>query len=75
MSLVAIQHVFENSKQTGSHLALLLAIADCANDHGDGKQACWPTVEQLAGKVNVSPRTVKRLVQHLVDSGELLVEF
>lgn len=63
--------VWENSKAGGRDRLVLLAIADSA-DH-DGANA-WPSNATLAHKCQMSPRTVQRSVQALVDLGELEVE-
>jgi hypothetical protein len=46
---------------------VLMALADAADDQG----ICWPSVATLAGKVGVSTRTVRRVMQELI-SGKLL---
>ena len=49
---------------------ILMALADAANDFG----VCWPSVSTLATKCCVSIRTVRRVMQHLVDRKLLLSE-
>jgi response regulator of citrate/malate metabolism len=46
---------------------VLMALADAADDQG----ICWPSVATVAGKVGVSTRTVRRVMQALI-SGKLL---
>ena len=46
---------------------VLMALADAADDEG----VCWPSVATVAGKVGVSTRTVRRVMQALI-SGKLL---
>ena len=53
---------------------MLLAIADRANDHGDGRQTAWPSVGEIAGRVNLTPRRVRAIIADLVDRGELIIE-
>lgn len=51
---------------TQPHLRLLmLALADNANAHG----VCWPSVETLAAKCAVEPRTLQRNLRALEDAG------
>jgi len=47
-----------------------MALADAANDDG----ICWPSVSTVATKCCVSVRTVRRVMQKLVDRGLLLSE-
>lgn len=70
MSIKAISKVWETSKQKGSALLLLLAIADYAKD--DGKDA-WPSLQTLAKKTRMGRRNVIKLVQKLEEAGELKV--
>ncbi len=70
MSVYLTNEVWQNSSHKGSELLLLLAIADQANEQG----VCWPSVNYLARKCRLSPRQVKRLIEKLVESGELGVE-
>lgn len=69
MSIKAMQWVFEHSRATGSARVLMLAIADRANDDG----VCWPDKANLAKKVNVTERTIIKLVQQCEELGELSV--
>ena len=46
---------------------ILMALADAANDDG----ICWPSVSTVATKCCVSVRTVRRVMQKLVDRGLL----
>ena len=69
MSIKVMSHVWENSKQKGAGLLLLLAIADNANDDGD----CFPGVARLAQRVRADERNVKRMIGKLEESSELLV--
>ena len=49
---------------------ILMALADAANDFG----VCWPSVSTVATKCCVSVRTVRRVIQKLVERGLLLSE-
>lgn len=71
MSIRVMSHVWENSKQSGSALVLLLAIADFANDDG----MAWPAIGTLAKKIRMSERYVHRLVRDMVTAGEMRVEY
>jgi hypothetical protein len=71
MSIRMMTQVWDQSQHKGSELLLLLAIADNANDQG----VAYPSRRTLAKKTRMSDRHVKRLVQVLIRSGELLVHF
>jgi len=49
---------------------ILMALADAANDHS----ICWPSVSTVATKCCVSVRTVRRVMQKLVDRRLMLSE-
>ena len=70
MSVIVSSWVWQNSIHKGGTLLLLLAIAEHAHDDGDG---AYPSIETLAKKVRMSERHTTRLVQELVESGELAV--
>lgn len=61
--------VWEHSKQKGSALLLLLALADFANDDGEA----WPAVATLATKIRMSERYTQMLIGELVKAGEIAV--
>jgi len=46
---------------------ILMALADAANEYG----VCWPSVSTVATRCCVSIRTVRRVMQTLVDRGLL----
>jgi DNA replication protein DnaD len=71
MSNHALNHVWKHSKQSGSALLVLVAIADAANDDGE----CYPGVSKLADKVNMKERNLQRIIRHLEASGELEVDY
>ncbi len=48
----------------------LVALAEAANDRG----VCWPSVATIAVKVGVSTRTVRRVIQLLINCKLLAVE-
>lgn len=66
-----MSRVWDYSKQSGTPLLLLLAIADFANDDG----MAWPAVETLAKKIRMGERYVHRMVKELAAAGELRVEY
>jgi hypothetical protein len=69
MSIKVMSRVWDQSKQDGPHLLLILALADHASDDG----VCWPGIPKLAEKVRKSERQVKRLLRSLEESGELYI--
>lgn len=70
MSVKVMTYVWDYSQQTGTHLLMMLAIADHANDAGE----CFPMVKRLAAKCRVSVRQAQYLIKALEDAGELLIE-
>lgn len=70
MSVLVMNDIWRHSKEKGSRLLLLLAIADNANDAG----VAWPSISTLAQKTRMSERQVQRMVQGLVADGALLYE-
>lgn len=71
MSIRVMNHVWGNSKQQGSALVVLLAIADWARD--DGHNA-YPTIPMLADKARLSHRSAQRIIANLEESGELVIQ-
>jgi hypothetical protein len=69
MSIQHVNHVIENSKARGTALAVLIIIANHANEKG----LAWPSMTRLADLSNVDIRTVKRTVLDLVSRGDLEV--
>jgi hypothetical protein len=55
-------------KLTPTPKLVLMALSDAANDYG----VCWPSVSTLATKCCVFVRTVRRVMQQLVERGLLL---
>lgn len=64
-----MNRVWECSKQKGTPLLLMLAIADNANHEG----IAFPGIPYLARKTRMSERQVQRVLQDLDESGELAV--
>lgn len=70
MSIQAWNLVWKYSKNGGSALLVLLAVADHINSDG----WAWPHIEHLAQKTKLSSRQVIRVIKILEASGELYVE-
>lgn len=70
MSVKIMARVWEQSKQRGSALNLMLALGDFANDQG----VCWPKVETLARKTRLGIRQTQKLLADLVAAGEIEVK-
>ncbi len=69
MSIHQMNAVWRYSKNKGSKLLLLLAIADNADDDG----VAFPGVDYLAKKIRMSERHVTRMIRELGDTNELAV--
>lgn len=65
-----MNHVWQFSRQKGSALLVLLAIADNANDQG----VAWPSEKTIAGKARMSERQIRRIVHAIAEDGELAIE-
>ena len=70
MSIKVMTYVWDQSKQQGSNLLTLLAIADWARD--DGARA-YPTIKMLAQKTRLSERSIQRIIQHLEGENEVRI--
>jgi hypothetical protein len=70
MSIKIMNAVWHLSRQKGTPLLLLIAIADNANDNGEA----WPGIEYLARKIRMSERQTQRLVRDLEKTDELIME-
>lgn len=69
MSIHIMSRCWDNTRAKGTHLLLLLALSDFANDHG----VCWPGIPRLAQRMRVSQRQAQRAVNNLEAAGELYV--
>ena len=69
MSVRTMARVWEKSRQSGSHLLMLLAIADFSDDDGNA----YPAVQTLAQKCRMKPRNANVILAALRASGELEV--
>ena len=70
MSVRTMAAVWERSRQTGTHLLMLLAIADFADDEG----RAYPSVPTLARKCRMKERNARYILAELVGSRELSVQ-
>ena len=70
MSIKTIDRVWDKSKAAGSYLLLQLALADYCNE----SDICWPGIKKLHEKARVTRRQVQRLIDGLIENGELYVE-
>ena len=70
MSIAAMTAVWSRSRQKGSELLTLLAIADYAKDDLTG---AWPSVDTLAKKTRLSERNTRYTLRKLEAAGELRV--
>jgi len=68
VSVQASSWVWEHSEAKGNARLVLLAIADAADAQGEN---AWPKQETIARMVRVDVRTVRRLVDDLIELGEL----
>lgn len=69
MSVRTMARVWADSQHSGTHLLMLLAIADFADDDGNA----YPAVGTLAEKCRMSARNVNFILSDLRASGELAV--
>lgn len=60
--------VWKWSKQKGSNLLLLIAIADYANAEG----IAWPSVNSLSQRTRMGPRYVQKMLRQLEEDGEIV---
>lgn len=71
MAIRTTRRVWEHSKQKGTDLLVLLALADYENE-SDGFS--YPSIAALAKKLRMSQRNLRYVLQRLEDSGELRIE-
>lgn len=71
MSLRTTAIVWEQSTAEGTELLLMLAIADIANDNGEG----YPSVGKLARRCRIkTDRGMQKVIKKRIEAGELVVE-
>ena len=71
MSVKVMSYIWEYSRQKGTPLLTLLALADWAHD--DGTQA-YPSIATLAKKTRMTTRNVQLVLRTLKEAGELQIE-
>ena len=71
MSVHVMNWVWRNSSHGGTGLLLMLATAGRCSEYGGGADL---SIADLAERARVSTRTVKRELQILEESGELVIE-
>jgi hypothetical protein len=59
--------VWKWSKQSGTRLLLLVAIADYANAEG----IAWPSIKSLAERTRMTPRYVQKMLREIETDGEI----
>ncbi len=70
MSIAVMTDVWRRSQHSGSHLLMMLALADFSDDGGN----CYPAVSTLAAKCRMKPRNANVVLAALRDSGELQIK-
>lgn len=70
MSIEATDLVWKHSKQKGASLLIMLAIANYVNKDGQA----WPKIQTLADMANIDRRYTRRIINKLVECGELCIE-
>ena len=61
MSIKIMSQLWENSRHDGTHLLVLMALADWANDDGEA----YPAVPTLARKCRISERRLQQILEEL----------
>jgi hypothetical protein len=67
MSIAVMTEVWRRSQHSGSHLLMMLALADFSDDQG----CSYPAVTTLAAKCRMKPRNANIVLAALRDSGEI----
>lgn len=67
MSIEVSAEVWRHSKQRGSRLLLLVAIADYCNAEG----WAWPSIKSLCQRTRMGERYVQKMLQEIKEDGEL----
>lgn len=69
MSNTALTYVWTHSKQASTHLLVMIALADAANNDG----VCWWGKTKLAARCRVTEARLKTVIRDLERAGELQV--
>jgi Helix-turn-helix domain len=69
VSIAKIVDVFKHSRQKGSDLLLLIALAEYANDDGEA----YPSITTLAKRCRMSVRNCQYRIRQLIAAGELRI--
>lgn len=69
MSIKAMMHVWQHSRQRGSALVVMLALADMANDDGE----CYPGKGKLSEKCRLTVRNLTEVLRKLEAAGEISI--
>ena len=69
MSIKFISKLWETGPEKQSHLLILLALADFANDAGE----CWPSMATVARKARMTERGARKIVRQLETKGWLTI--
>jgi hypothetical protein len=67
MSVHVSSNVWRSCPQRRDSLILMLALADLCTDEG----SCYATIKELAARCRSSERNAQRLIQGLIDDGEI----
>ena len=70
MSIKIMSQVWETGPAKQSHLLVMLALADYANDSG----TCWPSMASIAAKARVTERGARKIVRELEALGWLEID-
>lgn len=70
MSTEISSEVWKHSKQKGSRLLLLAALADYANAEG----WCWPSIKSLCLRTRMGERYVQKMLAEIARDGELQIK-
>ena len=70
MSIKIMSQVWETGPAKQSHLLVMLALADYANDNG----TCWPSMASIAAKARVTERGARKIVRELEALGWLEID-
>ncbi|MDF1853483.1 MAG: helix-turn-helix domain-containing protein [Verrucomicrobiales bacterium] len=70
MSIKIMSQVWETGPSKQSHLLVMLALADYANDEG----TCWPSMASIAHKARITERGARKIVRELEALGWLYID-